>query len=63
MRTQVELLNEGSVALLRLRSPYGRAGENLADWSRDCPNWDVRVSSVERQRLGVDHLVDGEVPP
>jgi hypothetical protein len=57
---QVDTLQQESITLIRLRSPYGRPGENLNDWSRDSKQWDVSVSSVERQRLGVDNLADGE---
>jgi hypothetical protein len=58
--TQVDTLSNESVSLVRLRCPYGRSGENRADWSRGSKTWDVLVSSTERERLAREKLADGE---
>lgn len=56
----METLNRDAVILIRLRSPYGVSGENVGEWCRDHENWHVLVSGVERERLGLSRLIDGE---
>ena len=56
---QVDTLANESVNLVRLKCPYGRQGVNTSDWSRQSKCWE-QVSTSEKDRLGRDHLGDGE---
>lgn len=56
----MDTLAEESVPLIRMRCPYGRLGENTAEWARGSKAWDVLISSTERDRLAPGDLVEGE---
>ena len=45
--------------MIKLKSPYGRSGENLGDWACESSNWDVQVSSAVKDKL-CEPLNEGE---